>query len=147
MSEHYVEGPVEAARRAFLELGQDDWLRMLADLRRIFLGARDYAGAHGGDGRIVFVSAAAAARPIAGAALEGVAGAFLTTAAQVASVELAERGVTANVVVPALEPDEQAVQAVVEFLLADSAHGITGAVIVADGGFSITKSSESSPLV
>jgi 3-oxoacyl-[acyl-carrier protein] reductase len=147
MSEHYVEGPVEAARRPFLEVGQDDWQRLVGELRRIFLGARDYARARDGGGRIVFVSAAAATRPIAGATLEGIAGAFLTTAAQVAAVELAERGVTANVVVPALEPDEQAVQAVVDFLLADNARGVTGAVIAADGGFSITKSSEPSPLV
>ena len=49
--------------------------------------------------------------------------------AQVAAVELAEQGVTANVVVPALEPDTQAVEAVVAFLLSDDARGVTGAVI------------------
>ena len=84
---------------------------------------------------------------LAGATLEGVAGAFLTTAAQVAAVELAEQGITANVVVPALEPDKQAVDAVVEFLVSDDARGVTGAVIAADGGFSITKQSTPSPLL
>ena len=146
MSEPYVRGPVEARRAPFLELTQADWEAMVAEVREVFLGARDYARGREG-GRIVFVSAAAAARPIAGASLEGVAGAFLTTAAQVAAVELAEQGITANVVVPALEPDGQAVDAVVGFLVSDDAHGVTGAVIAADGGFSITKRSEQSPLL
>jgi NAD(P)-dependent dehydrogenase (short-subunit alcohol dehydrogenase family) len=147
VSEWFVAGPVEARHAPFLELEQADWDAMVSEARRIFLGARDYAREHDGRGRIVVISAAAAARPIAGAALEGVAGAFLTTAAQVAAVELAERGITANVVVPALEPDDQAVFAVLEFLLSKAARGVSGAVIAADGGFSITKSSEPSPLV
>jgi 3-oxoacyl-[acyl-carrier protein] reductase len=146
VSEHYVCGPVEARRAAFLELEQVDWDAMIARVREAFLGARDYARGREG-GRIVFVSAAAAARPIAGATLEGVAGAFLTTAAQVAAAELGEQGITANVVVPALEPDAQAVDAVVGFLLSDEASGVAGAVIAADGGFSITKQSTSNPLL
>jgi NAD(P)-dependent dehydrogenase (short-subunit alcohol dehydrogenase family) len=143
----FVAGPVGAARKPFLELSQDDWQATVAEIRKGFLGARDYARKHDGPGRIVFVSAAAAVRPIAGATLEGVAGAFLTTAAQVAAVELAERGITANVVVPALEPDEQTVSAVVDFLLSDSAKGVSGAVITADGGFSVTKEGKPSPLL
>lgn len=146
MSDAFVRGPVEARRSPFLELEQSDWDAMVAEIRSAFLGARDYAREGQGE-RIVFVSAAAAARPIAGATLEGVAGAFLTTVAQVAAVELAEQGVTANVVVPALEPDAQAVEAVVAFLLSDDARGVTGAVIAADGGFSITKQSTPSPLL
>jgi 3-oxoacyl-[acyl-carrier protein] reductase len=146
VSEHYVCGPVEARRAAFLELEQVDWDAMIARVREAFLGARDYARGREG-GRIVFVSAAAAARPIDGATLEGVAGAFLTTAAQVAAAELGEQGITANVVVPALEPDAQAVDAVVGFLLSDEASGVAGAVIAADGGFSITKQSTSNPLL
>jgi 3-oxoacyl-[acyl-carrier protein] reductase len=142
----YVSGPVEARRSPFLELQQADWDAMVAEVRGAFLGARDYARGREG-GRIVFVSAAAAARPIAGAALEGVAGAFLTTAAQVAAVELVEQGITANVVVPALERDAQAVDAVVAFLVSEDARGVTGAVIAADGGFSITKNSMPSPLL
>ena len=145
MSEPYVRGPVEARRAPFLELEQDDWDAMVAEVRSIFLGARDYARGRDG-GRIVLVSAAAAARPIAHAALEGVAGAFLTTAAQVAALELHEQGITANVVVPALDPDAQAVDAVVRFLLSDDARGVSGAVIAADGGFSITKQSTPNPL-
>jgi 3-oxoacyl-[acyl-carrier protein] reductase len=146
VSESYVRGPVEARRAPFLDLEQADWEAMVAQLRDVFLGARDYARGRQG-GRIVFVSAAAAARPIVGATLEGVAGAFLTTAAQVAAVELGEHGITANVVVPALEPDAQAVDAVVTFLLSDDAGGVSGAVIAADGGFSITKHSTPNPLL
>src|SRR5712691_6776685 len=147
MSGAFVAGPVQAERMPFLELGQDAWERMVGDVRKAFLGSRDYAREQEGPGRIVVVSCAAAARPIGGATLEGVAGAFLTTAAQVASVELAERGITANVVVPALEPDELTVSAVVGFLLSDSAQGVSGAVIAADGGFSITKEGKPSPLL
>src|SRR5207248_962395 len=143
----FVAGPVGAARKPFLELSQEDWHAMVAETRKAFLGARDYARGHEGTGRIVLISAAAAVRPIAGATLEGVAGAFLTTTAQVAAVELAERGITANVVVPALEADDQAVAAVVEFLLSDSARGVSGAVITADGGFSVTKEEKPSPLL
>jgi 3-oxoacyl-[acyl-carrier protein] reductase len=146
VSEPYVRGPVEARRAPFLELEQDDWDAMVAEVRSIFLGARDYARGRDG-GRIVFVSAAAAARPIARTTLEGVAGAFLTTAAQVAALELREQGITANVVVPALEPDAQAIDAVVRFLLSDDARGVSGAVIAADGGFSITKQSTPNPLL
>jgi NAD(P)-dependent dehydrogenase (short-subunit alcohol dehydrogenase family) len=145
-TEHYVAGPVEGRRAPFIELERDDWERMVADVRRIFLAARDYARGRQG-GRIVIVSAAAAARPIAGATLEGVAGAFLTTAAQVAAIELREQAITANVVVPALEPDRQTVDSVIGFLLSDEASGVTGAVVAADGGFSITKASEPSPLL
>jgi 3-oxoacyl-[acyl-carrier protein] reductase len=146
VSGHYVQGPVEARRAPFLELSQDDWKSVVGEIRRIFLGARDYARGREG-GRIVFVSAAAAARPIAGATLEGVAGAFLTTSAQVAAVELRDQDITANVVVPALEPDAETVDAVVAFLLSDAARGVTGAVVAADGGFSVTKASKPSPLL
>ena len=146
MSGHYVRGPVEARRAPFLELEQADWAAMIARVREVFLGARDFA--HGREGgRIVFVSAAAASRAIACATLEGVAGAFLTTAAQVAAAELGERGITANVVVPALHPDAQAVEAVTAFLLSEEAGGVTGAVIAADGGFSITKAAAPNPLL
>ena len=143
----FVAGPVRGERKPFLELSQDAWEEMIGEVRKAFLGARDYAREQESPGRIVFVSAAAAARPIAGATLEAVAGGFLTTAAQVAAVELAERGITANVVVPALDPDEQAVSAVVDFLLSDSARGVSGAVIAADGGFSVTKEGKPSPLL
>ena len=147
MMDVFVAGPVGAARKPFLELSQEDWQAMVSETRKALLGARDYARGREGPGRIVFVSAAAAARPIAGATLEGVAGAFLTTTAQVAAVELAERGITANVVVPALEPDEQTVSAVVDFLLSEPAQGVSGAVIAADGGFSVTKEGKPSPLL
>ncbi len=147
MTDTFVAGPVQAERGPFLELSLEAWQRMLEDVRAACLGGRDYARVREGPGRIVFVSAAAAVRPIAGATLEGVAGAFLTTIAQVAAVELADRGITANVIVPALEPDESAVSAVTEFLLSEAAQGVSGAVIAADGGFSITKEGTASPLL
>jgi NAD(P)-dependent dehydrogenase (short-subunit alcohol dehydrogenase family) len=147
MTGQFVAGPVHAARGPFLELGQGEWESMVGEVRRVFLGARDYARGHEGPGRIVVVSGAAAARPIGGATLEAVAGAFLTTATQVAAVELGNRGITANVVVPALEPDEATVSAVVDFLLGDAAQGVSGAVIAADGGFSIMKEGTLSPLL
>jgi NAD(P)-dependent dehydrogenase (short-subunit alcohol dehydrogenase family) len=145
--ETFVAGPVEGERGPFLDLSQEAWGRMIGGVRKAFLGARDYAREQEGPGRIVFVSAAAAVRPIVGATLEGVAGAFLTTTAQVAAVELTERGITANVVVPALEPDEQTVSTVVDFLLSEAAQGVSGAVVAADGGFSITKEGKPSPLL
>lgn len=147
MSTHFVTGPVEAERAPFLELTEDAWGSMIRELRTALLGARDYAREHDEPGRIVFISSAAATRAIAGATLEGVAGAFLTTAAQVAAVELAERGITANVIVPALKPDRSTIAAVTDFLLSDAAHGVSGAVIAADGGFSLTKEGTASPLV
>ena len=85
------------------------------------------------------VSSPAAARAIEGCTLDAVAGAFLTTVAQVAAVELKPKGITANVVVPARPPDEQTVAAVVDFLVSEQAAGVTGAVIAADGGFCVTK--------
>jgi NAD(P)-dependent dehydrogenase (short-subunit alcohol dehydrogenase family) len=143
----FVARAPQVERGPFLELSMHAWEEMIGEVRKAFLGARDYAREHEGPGRIVFVSAAAAVRPITGATLEGVAGAFLSTTAQVAAVELAERGITANVVVPALEPDEQTVSAVVDFLLSDSAQGVSGAVIAADGAFSVTKAGKPSPLL
>jgi len=73
----FVAGPVQAERMPFLELSQDAWERMIGEVRKAFLAARDYAREQESPGRIVFISAAAAARPIAGATLEGVAGAYV----------------------------------------------------------------------
>ena len=146
MSDAYIRGPVEARRSPFLELEQSDWDAMVAEIRSAFLGARDYAREGQGE-RIVFVSAAAAARPSAGAPPGGGAGAVQTPRGPVAAGALPAPGGPPNVVVPALEPDAQAVEAVVAFLLSDDARGVTGAVIAADGGFSITKQSTPSPLL
>jgi len=137
--EPLVIGPVTAARAPFLELSQAAWEAMIAGIRDGFFKTQSYARDAGEGGRLVFISSPAAARAIAGMTLEAVAGAFLTTVAQVAAVELAPRAVTSNVVIPALEPDSRTVEAVVRFLESPGAAGVTGAVIAADGGYSVTK--------
>jgi enoyl-[acyl-carrier-protein] reductase (NADH) len=43
------------------------------------------------------------------------------------------------VLVPARPPSEETVSAVSAFLASAAARGVTGAVVAADGGFSVTK--------
>ncbi len=132
-------GPLSFAETPFLEITESQWSGLVNALERSTLELAEFAGGCEGRGRVVVVSAAAAARAIDGCTLAAVAGAFLTTAAQVAAVELRERGITANTVVPARPSDDRTVAAIVDFLVTDAADGITGAVIAADGGFSVTK--------
>lgn len=132
-------GPLTFAETRFLDIAEDDWASLVQALERSTLEIARFARDCGGPGRIVVVSSAAAARAIDGCTLDAVAGAFLSTVAQVAAVELRERGITANAVVPARPPDDAAVEAVAAFLVSEPAAGVTGAVIAADGGFSVTK--------
>jgi hypothetical protein len=138
-------GPLQFPERPFLDITQEDWGRLVEALEEVTFAVQRFVRDCRGPGRIVFVSSAASVRAIAGCTLDAVAGAFLTTIAQVAAVELRDRGITANVVVPAWPPDEGTVAAVVDFLLSESAQGVTGAVIAADGGFSITKEAGGKP--
>ena len=148
----------------FLELSQGDWEAMVAGLRQAFRTVQRSSASlveRGAPGRMIFVSSAAAIRPLHGAALAATAGGFLTTLAQVAAVELGPSGVTANVVAPGFVGDERFVEAtpsgraptsadVAEacaYLASEAAAGVTGAVLVVDGGFSITKSPGGSPLL
>lgn len=163
-SDAVVVGPGEAAVGRFLELEQEEWETAIAGIREAFLTARDAARSfadRGEPGRIVFVSSAAAIRPVPGAALVATAGAFLHTLAQVAAAELGPQGITVNVVAPGFVGDErfrdaipagrapepEDVAAACAFLTVPDTEYVTGAVIPVDGGFSITKSPGGSPLL
>ena len=147
-----------------VDVAEDAWSAGLIGVRGAFFAVRDFAADlldRGGPGRVVILVDPPAVRGAEGCLISAVAGAFLTTAAQVAAVELAPRRIAVNVLVggwtsPApsvlaaatplqrlIDPDELA--AVCHFLLSDAASAVTGAVIVADGGWSITKSTAPNP--
>jgi NAD(P)-dependent dehydrogenase (short-subunit alcohol dehydrogenase family) len=132
-------GPLAFDETPFLEITAEKWAELAGRLEAAVLEFGRFARECEGPGRVVVVSAASAARAIEGCTLDAVAGAFLTTVAQVAAVELSPRGITANAVVPARPPDEATVDAVAGFLESERAGGVTGAVIAADGGFGVTK--------
>jgi NAD(P)-dependent dehydrogenase (short-subunit alcohol dehydrogenase family) len=132
-------GPLRFAETPFLEISVDDWQAMIGTLEQAMFTLQRFARECSGEGSAVVVSSAATARAIDGCTLDAVAGAFLTTVAQVAALELKPRGVRVNVLVPARPPDEATISAVTGFLASGDARGVTGAVITADGGFSVTK--------
>ena len=132
-------GPLQFEETPFLEIGGEQWQELVGALEQATFELQRFARGCDGDGSAVVVSSAAAARAMEGCTLDAVAGAFLTTVGLVAAVELKPRGITVNVVVPARPPDEGTVAAVADFLASDAARGVTGAVVAADGGFSVTK--------
>ena len=151
----------------FLDLSQADWDETITGARTAFLaavrhGARLVEARR--PGRIVLLSAPPAMRPVQGASLQATAGAFLTTAAQVAAAELGPSGITVNVVVAGWiegrDPAELAdgtpagrlarpeeIASVCAFLASSPASYVNGAVITVDGGFTLTKTAGGSPLL
>ncbi len=138
-------GPLHFREAPFLEIEQEEWEELVEALERATFELQAFARDCTGRGSAVVVSSAAAARAIEGCTLDAVAGAFLTTVALVGAVELRPRGITVNTIVPARPPDEATLSAVVDFLASDGAADVTGAVIAADGGFSVTKEPGAKP--
>ena len=132
-------GPLGFRETPFLEIEPAEWRELVDALEHATFELQAFARGCEGEGRAVVVSSAAAARAIEGCTLDAVAGAFLTTVAQVAALELRPRGITVNTVVPARPPDRATVDVVAGFLESEAAAGVTGAVIAADGGFSVSK--------
>ncbi len=138
-------GPLRFRETSFLDIEQEEWQQMVESLERATFELQGFARGRSGRGSAVVVSSAAATRAIRGCSLEAVAGAFLTTVALVAAVELKAHGITVNTLVPARPPDEKTLSALTEFLASEAGGGVTGAVIAADGGFSVTKESGEKP--
>jgi 3-oxoacyl-[acyl-carrier protein] reductase len=155
-----VPGPTEAT----VLVTQDAWNEAIASIHRAFAAVRDLAAELVGrqaPGRIVVVVDPPAVRVAEGTVVSAVSGAFLTTIAEVAAVDLGPRRIAVNVVVagwtaPApsalaagtplgrlAQPDE--IAAACEFLLGERASFVNGATLVVDGGYRITKASGPNP--
>lgn len=158
-------GPVEPT--AFLDLSVEQWAAQLSSVHEAaFAGqlAAKKAIAVGKPGRVVFVVHPPTLRAIAGATASGVAGAFLSTFAQVGGIEMTASGVTCNVVVagwtaettpgdvaagiPAGRYAEDSdIASAVAYLVSPAAKYVSGATLTVDGGFVITKKGGGSPLL
>jgi 3-oxoacyl-[acyl-carrier protein] reductase len=147
-----------------LDLTRSGWDETIASLRSAFASLRRVGAvmAGAGEGRIVVLVPVHAERPSRACGRAAIAGSFMTTVAQVASVELGSAGVRVNVVavgplvgadpdavvdgVPIgrlLHPEE--VARVCCLLATESAGAVNGAVVAVDGGYSVTKAVGGSP--
>lgn len=151
----------------FLDLTVEDWQVQIDAMQRACLDAVAAArNAIDGDrkARIVFVVHPPTVRAVAGATAPAVAGAFLSTFAQVGGIEMADRGVTTNVIVAgwtdATSPGDvvraipagryakaEEIAGAVAYFASESAGYTTGACLTVDGGFVITKVGGGSPLL
>lgn len=155
-----------AATGRVLDITVDQWADAVRRTRVAFAAARDVAARirqRDGGGRIVFVIDPTSVRPVGGAVLSSVPGAFLITLAQVAAIELGPFGVNVNVLVagwteealPGLADGSvlgrparaSEIAGACAFLLSDDASYVTGTTLLAEGGYCITKTSGNSPML
>lgn len=162
-----VAGTGDVKPHFFTDVPIDEWERQLADMRRTSLAAvatARLALAERIPARIVFVVHPTVVRAIGGSSLAAMFGAFLSTFAQVAAIELTGHEVTANVVVagwteentpgdvlsgiPAgrYARDEELARAIAYFVSDDDGY-TSGASLTVDGGFVTTKVPGGSPLL
>lgn len=137
------------------------WGETIATLRSAFFALQG-AAAMGEGSAIVVVVPVHALRTSAGCGLAAVAGSFLTTVAQVAAVELGERGIRVNVIAAGplvgAAPERTAdgvplgrltqpgdIAGAVRMLASDDAAYVTGTVVAVDGGYQVTKAGGGSP--
>ena len=127
--------------------------------------------ARGGGGRLVFLSSFAALMPFLQSSVTGATLTALGAVARMAAVDLAEHGITVNVLAAgwaerehrqaSLTPDGRAfiergiplgrlgtaddIADACAFLISDQARYITGAIIPVDGGYTLTRAEGKSP--